>query len=406
MFKRYFPIFQHRPGIAYLDSAASSLKPQSVIDAVARYFTEYSANIARGVYAISEKATKHYERVRKISARFIGSDDPREIIFTRNTTESINLLARTLLEQFGAEDEIAVTEMEHHSNFVPWQQLAKQKGLRFVVIPFQPDGTLDPDAIKKHITKNTRIFACTHASNVFGTIHPLKDIIRVAREQSEQIITVVDAAQSAPHIPIDIKDMNCDFLAFSSHKLFGPTGAGVLWGKFPLLASLPPFLFGGEMIQTVTRDSTTFQDPPHRFEAGTPAIGEVIGMGAAIDFIQSIGFETIQQHEKEITQYAFSSLQKHFGNDITILGPEKNHQRVPLLAFTLKGVHPHDIAQILAEDDICIRSGSHCALPLHAALHLETPASARISFSLYTEKKDIDRCIKGLQKAQKIFSPQ
>ena len=404
MFKSSFPIFKHRPDLVYLDSVAMALKPRVVLDAVSAYYREYSANIARGVYDLSESATKEYERVREITARFIGAQNPQEIIFTRNTTESLNLIAYTLENRIDPGDEIAVTEMEHHANFVPWQQLARRRGAKFIVIPFDENGEINPETLRQYLTSKTKIFSFTHASNVLGTINPAKKFVRVAKSIHPDILTVIDGAQSTPHFRVDVTDIDCDFLAFSSHKIFGPTGAGVLYGKFDRLQALPPFLFGGEMIETVTKEKATFKDAPHRFEAGTPAIGETIGMGAAMEFIKSIGFPAIEKHEKEIAEYAQRTLKESFGDSLCILGPKDLSKRVPLFSFTLEGVHPHDIAQVLAEDSVCIRAGSHCAMPLHFALPLDSPASARISISLYTTKEDINACMRSLRKAQKIFT--
>lgn len=404
MIKSQFPIFQKIPNLIYLDSVASTLKPRSVVDAVSEYYTDYSANVSRGLYEISELATERYEYVRTIVARFLRASSPLEVLFTKSTTESLNLLAYTLTKGLHPEDEIAVTEMEHHANFVPWQQLAQEQSLKFTVIPFDKDGLINPETLKKYITPNTRIFSFTHASNVLGTINPAKDFVRVAKEINPDIITILDTAQSAPHIPIDVTNIGCDFLAFSSHKVFGPTGAGVLWGKYDQLKKLPPFLYGGEMVESVTREKTIFKDVPHRFEAGTPAIAEIIGMGSALEFIESIGFPRIQKHEEELTRYAFETLGTAFGKSLHILGPKDLTQRVPLISFTLDDIHPHDIAQILAEDNVCIRAGSHCAMPAHLALKIDSPASARIGISVYNTKEDIDTCITSLKKAFETFN--
>lgn len=403
MFKSFFPIFQNRPDLVYLDSVASTLKPQCVIDALTDYYTHYSANIARGLYATSEQATKEYENVREVVAHFIHALSPNEVIFTRNTTESLNLLAYTLTQKLKSGDEIVITEMEHHANFVPWQQLAKKYNLQLVIVPFNSEGVIDTETLKQYITPNTKIFSFTHASNVLATINPAKSFITLARQINPDIITIIDSAQSAPHIPIDVVDIDCDFLAFSSHKIFGPTGAGVLWGKQAQLEKLPPFLYGGEMVQSVTKEKTIFKESPYRFEAGTPAIAEVIGLGAALEFIQEIGFTKIQAHEETLSDYALKQLTDTFGNALHILGPQERIKRVPLFSFTLDALHPHDIAQILAKDDICIRAGSHCAMPLHRALPLDVTASARIGISLYTTTKDIDIFINRLQKILKKF---
>ena len=406
MFKSLFPLFTYHPNLVYLDSVASTLKPQSVLDALSDYYQKYSVNIARGIYPLSEKATLEYERVRKISAHFIGAENANEIVFTRNTTESLNLVAYGLESRINPGDEIAVTEMEHHANFVPWQQLAERRGAKFIVIPFDDNGEIAPETLRQYLTPKTKIFAFSHASNVLGTINPAKECVRIAKEINQDIITVIDGAQSTPHFRVDVTDISCDFFAFSSHKIFGPTGAGILWGKFDQLQTLPPFLFGGEMIDVVTKEKTTFQRPPHRFEAGTPAIGEVIGMGAAMEFIEHIGYAEITRYENTVAEYAFRALYSAFGDTLHIVGPRELEKRVPLFSFTLDGVHPHDIAQVLAEDSVCIRAGSHCAMPLHFSLPLDSPATARIGISIYTTKEDIDACIISLKKAKRVFTSQ
>lgn len=389
--------------MVYLDSTATSLKPDRVIQKILEYYQQYSANVFRGLYPLSERATSEFERVREITSAFIHASGPDEIVFTRNTSESLNLLAYTLCQTFPEDSEIAVTAMEHHSNFVPWQQKAIEKGFRFVSIPFDAQGCISPEILTQYITPKTRILACTHISNVLGTINPVQEISKIVKAINPNILVVVDAAQSAAHMPIQVQDLGCDFLAFSSHKMFGPTGVGVLWGKKDILNSLPPFLYGGEMVEAVYEEKTIFKAAPHKFEAGTPAIGEVIGFGAALEYIQSVGFETIHEIESSVTQYAGERLKEVFGDDIILFGPDIHTPRAPLFSFTLSAAHPHDIAQVLAEDDICIRAGSHCAMPLHTQLRLDSPASARASFSIYTEKKDIDALIVGLQKVVKIF---
>lgn len=400
-FRDDFPIFKKNPDLTYLDSAASALKPQCVLNAVNRYYTEYSSNISRGLYPFSEKATAEYERVRDIVAKFLNASSREEIVFTKNTTESLNLLAYTLFEKLDSQDEIAITAMEHHANFVPWVELARKRDTRLTIIPFEEDAPLNPKILKKYITPNTKIFSFVHASNVLGTINPARAIIAEVKQLNPNIITLIDAAQSVAHTPLNVQEMKCDFLAFSSHKTFGPTGAGVLWGRKERLNALPPFLYGGEMVESVSPEKTVFKDAPHRFEAGTPAIGEVIGMGAAIEYIQRIGFNAIQSYESDLAQYTLQKLTVTFGNAIRILGPHDD--RVPLFSFALDDIHPHDIAQILAEENICIRAGSHCAMPLHQSLHLDFPASARISLSIYNTKEDIDSCVEALKNALQTF---
>ncbi|MGB9883532.1 MAG: aminotransferase class V-fold PLP-dependent enzyme, partial [Microgenomates group bacterium] len=373
--KKDFPIFQNQPGLVYLDSTATSLKPKLVIEKINEYYQKYSANIFRGVYPLSEKATEEYEKTREKVASLINGQ-PQEIVFTRNTTESINLVAyslgRKIIEK---NDEIVTTILEHHSNFVPWQMLALETGAVFKVINLADDGRLNifykeksgVEKIKldKVITKKTKILALTYISNVLGTVNPIKEIVKEARKINPKIIIVVDAAQAAPHLKIDVKDLDCDFLAFSSHKMLGPTGVGVLWGRFELLKEMYPFNFGGEMISEVFVDRTIFKDPPHKFEAGTPSIAEVIGLGAAVDYLQSIGLNKIEDHEKKLVRYAYEKLKNEFGKNIKVLGEGNIKSRAGILAFDFFGIHPHDVASVLAESGVCIRSGHHCAQPLH-----------------------------------------
>jgi cysteine desulfurase/selenocysteine lyase len=402
--KKQFPVLEKEPGLVYLDSTATALKPQGVIDKISEYYSQYPVNVFRGVYPLSEKATEAFENVRKNTAQFINAPDPQEVIFTRNTTESLNLLAYSLTQSLEEGDEIAVTAMEHHSNFVPWQQLAQKHKLKFTVIPFNENGHLEIETLGKYISENTKIFALTHVSNVLGTINPVKDLIHEARRSNPNIVTVIDGAQAAPHMQIDIQDIGCDFYAFSAHKMFGPTGVGVLWGRASLLYDMEPFLYGGEMVQSVSIGTADFKEPPYKFEAGTPAIGEVIGFQGALDFIGSLGYEKIQKHEEELAIYTLEKLNDSFGNDIHILGPKNIKERCSLFSFTLSGVHPHDIAQILGEENVCVRAGSHCAMPLHKQLNFDCPASVRVSFSIYNTKEDVDKLVLGLKKAINTFN--
>lgn len=387
--KQDFPIFARkingRP-IVYLDSTATSLKPQAVIDKENEYYTQYTANIFRGIYTLSEEATAEYEAVRVKVAKFIGATKADEIIFTRNTTESINLVAAGIGKTLQIGDEVVTSVMEHHSNFVPWQQRAMRKGVSFRVWNGE-------DSLETIITRRTKVFAITAVSNVLGTINPIKEIVQKVKSINPQCLVVVDAAQAVPHMKVDVLDWGADFAAFSSHKMLGPTGVGVLWGKKEELEKLSPYQYGGEMITEVYVEKTLFKPPPYKFEAGTPNIAGVIGLGAAIDYLENLGMDAVRQHEKEITSYALASLKY-----LTIYGPE---ERCGVIAFTMKGVHAHDIAQVLDEDNICIRSGNHCAMPLHT--HLGIPATARISFYIYTTKEDIDSLVEGLEKVKKKF---
>lgn len=398
-----FLFFDHNPDTAYLDSAATSLKPRAVLAKTAEYYEQYGANVFRGIYAISEKATAEMEHVREIVANFISAADPSEVVFTRNTTESLNLLAYTLEKRVEEGDSVAVTAMEHHSNFVPWQQLAGRKGCSFAVVPVSDGGTIDPGTLASSITPRTKVFAFTHISNVLGSVNPAKELVAAAKKINPEIITVLDAAQSVAHIPIDVADIGCDFLAFSSHKAFGPTGAGVLWGKTEILESLPPFLFGGEMIESVSVAESRFKKPPYRFEAGTPAIGEIIGLGAALEYIRSVGFETIGASDRALVEYALGRLRETFSDRVTIWGGSDPQDHVSLISFSLADIHPHDIAQVLAESDVCVRAGSHCAMPLHSFLSIPGASSVRASFSLYNTTQDIDLMIEGIRKAEQIF---
>ena len=402
--RKSFPVYARESGLVYLDTAASSLVPAPVIEKLRECYEEYPVNVARGLYGLSERASEEFETAREKTARFLHAET-EEIVFTKNTTESFNLLARTILPQLPEGSEIAITAMEHHANFVPWQQLAKRHGVKFIVIPFEEDGTLSPETIAKHLSSKTKLLSFVHISNVFGCINPAKVIIEAARAVNPDIITVLDAAQSAAHMPINVRDLDCDFLAFSSHKCFGPTGAGVLCGKRNRLEALTPFLYGGLMIESVSDTESTFREIPYRFEAGTPAVGEVIGMGAAIDFIEAIDRQKLLQHEEHLTKYTWKQLQEVFGDRIRLLGPDpENHPHAGVISLTLDGIHPHDISQILAEENICVRAGAHCAMPLHRAVDIAYHSSLRASFSIYNDESDVDRFVEGLRKADELFS--
>lgn len=408
--KKDFPIFKIHPDLVYLDSTATSLKPQLVIEKIVDYYQNYSANIFRGVYQISERATSEYEKTREKIAQFINAQNKDEIVFVRNTTEAINLLAYSLGRKIIQQgDEILTTIMEHHSNFVPWQVLSSEIGAKLKIIDIDQEGYLDIYKNKKRgldlkniITKKTKIFSLTYVSNVLGTINPIKEIVKKAKKINPQIYIIVDAAQAAPHFKIDVGDLGVDFLAFSSHKMLGPTGVGVLYGKKDLLEDIYPFLYGGEMITEVYLDKTIFKSPPYKFEAGTPAIGEVIALKAAIDYLEKIGLDEINQHENVLNEYALKCLKDEFGNEIKIFGPKDLKDKKGIVAFSFLSFHPHDIAQILDEEKIAVRAGHHCAMPLHQ--RLKTPFSTRASFYLYNEKKDIDRLVLGLKKVKSVLS--
>jgi cysteine desulfurase/selenocysteine lyase len=396
-----FPILDRevKPGVplVYLDSTATSQKPLSVINAMDEFYRKSNANIHRGIHTLAEEATANYEAARQKIANFIGAASPRQIIFTRNATESINLVAyswgRRYLE---AQDVIILTEMEHHSNLVPWQMLAEECGVRLEFISVTEDGHLDLEEYKRLLEKQPRLVAFTHMSNVLGTITPAKDIIKLAHQAGA--ITLVDGAQSVPHFPVNVKELDVDFLAFSGHKMCGPTGIGVLYVRKELLEAMPPFLGGGDMIRRVHLRSFTPNELPHKFEAGTPAIAEAVGLGAAVDYLNKIGMDLIAEHEKEIVTYALERLEEVSG--VRVFGPPAE-DKGGVISFTLVGIHPHDIAQILDEDGIAIRAGHHCAMPLHDKLNI--PASARASFYLYNTLDEVDRLANSLYKVKKIF---
>lgn len=411
-----FPIFNNNKDLIYLDSAATSLKPQSVIDAVNEYNSSYSANVFRGLYPISEKATLAFEESRKKVSAFIGANRPEEIIFTKGTTESINLVAyawgRMNIERG---DEIVTTIMEHHSNFVPWQMLASENEASLKIIDIDHEGRLIfQDSKNKHtarmvnlseiITKRTKIVVIAHVSNVLGTINPVREITREVKRLNPRCLVLVDGSQAVPHMKVDVADLGCDFYAFSGHKMFGPTGVGVLWGKYELLDKMAPFQFGGSMIEKVTLSRTTFKTSPMKFEAGTPPIAEVIGLGASIDYLNNIGMEHVRNHEIELTAYALKHLNNL--NYLSIYGPEKAEYKAGVISFNFytsdkKLVHPHDVADVLSRDGICVRAGHHCAMPLHERLGVA--GSVRVSFHIYNSKEDVDKLIDSLNKTQTIF---
>jgi len=405
--KKNFPIFQKQPDLVYLDSTATSLKPKIVINKIKEYYEEYSANVFRGIYPMSEKATIEFEETREIVSKFINANKSEEIVFTRNATESLNLLAYSLGRKIVEPgDEIVTTIMEHHSNFVPWQVLAGEVGAIFKVIDIDEEGYLEfriqnSELLKQIITKKTKILALTYVSNVLGTINPIKEIISEFKRINPKIIVIVDAAQAVPHLKIDVHDLGADFIVFSSHKMLGPTAVGVLWGKERLLKEMYPFMYGGDMIDEVYIDRTTYKNPPHKFEAGTPAIGEIIALKEAVKFLDKIGMDNIQIHEKKITDFAINRLTNTFGQSIKIYGPKNIEDRGGIMSFTFDKFHPHDIAQILADDGICVRAGHHCAMPLHTRLNV--PATVRASFYLYNDERDVNKLIEGLKKVKEIL---
>lgn len=399
--RKDFPILNREihPGkqVVYLDSTASTQKPEVVLNAMDSYYRFNNANIHRGVYTLSEEATAMYENAREKVGKFINSPGKRNIVFTRNATESINLVAATWGRKYlNSGDLILLTEMEHHSNIVPWQMLAVEKGIRIEYIPVGEDGHLDMAAYGTLLSKGPKLVGFTQMSNVLGTITPANEITAQARAVGA--VVLIDGAQSVPHLPVDVQEIDADFLAFSAHKMCGPTGIGALYGKYVLLDEMPPFLGGGDMIKKVTFDGFTTSDVPAKFEAGTPAIAEAIGFGAAVDYLSAIGMENIADHEQEIVQYGLERMDEIAG--VTVVGPRKG--RGGVLAFTLQGIHPHDIAQLLDDEGISVRAGHHCAQPLHIKLGL--PATTRASFYLYNTKEEVDKLVIGLEKVKATFA--
>ncbi len=394
-----FPILGERPHgkpLVFLDSAASSQKPVQVIDAMDDYYRRYHANIHRGIYHISELATEAYEEARAKVARFIGSHCPAEAIFVRNATEGLNLVAYAWgRHHVGPGDVILTTEMEHHSNLVPWQILAQEKQARLRFVPITPDGRLDLTKLDE-LLAGAKIFAFTAVSNTLGTINPVRELCLRARAAGA--ITVIDACQAVPRMPVDVTDWQCDFMAFSSHKMLGPTGIGVLWGRKELLDSMPPFLAGGGMINVVTYESSTYADVPARFEAGTPAIAEAVGLSAAVDYLEAIGMERVHAYELKLARIALEKLSAL--PLVTIYGPSIEH-RTGVISLTVGDIHAHDLASILDREGICVRAGHHCNQPLMEKLGV--PATTRASFYIYNTEPEIDALIAGIDVAKRIF---
>jgi cysteine desulfurase/selenocysteine lyase len=408
--RRDFPILSrqvHGVPLVYLDSANTSQKPQVVLDAIDDYYRLHNANVARAVHTLGSEATTLFEAARDKVAAFINAPRREEIVFTKNISESLNLLAYSLsnattfpgAERFriGSGDNIVVTEMEHHSNLVPWQLLAQRTGAEFRYIPIDEDGRLVDSAIDERIDEHTKVVSFVHQSNALGTVNPVSRI--VARAKAVGAISIVDAAQSAPHRPLDVQALGADFVGFTGHKLYGPTGVGVLWGRYELLAALPPFMGGGEMIETVDMSGTTYAAPPHRFEAGTPMIAEAIGLGAAIDYLSAIGMSEVQAHEESLTAYGLQALNTVPG--LKVIGPNSPDDRGATISFTLKGIHPHDVSQLLDEQGIAVRAGHHCARPV--CVRYGIPATTRASFGIYTTSGEIDALIAGLARVQEMF---
>ncbi len=399
-YRKDFPILNqkvHGVPLVYLDNAATTQKPLSVIEAENKYYREYNANIHRGVHLLSQQATKAYEDARVKIQKFINAANSAEIIYTRGTTEGINLVAQTWgRKNVQAGDEILVSAMEHHSNIVPWQMLCEEKGAKLKVIPINDAGELLMDEFKKLVTSKTKLVAVTHVSNALGTINPIADIIQYAH--SKGVLVLIDGAQSIPHIKVDVQALDCDFYAFSGHKIYAPTGIGVLYGKYKLLDAMPPYQGGGDMIASVTFEKTTYAKLPNKFEAGTPHIAGVIGLGAALDYVSAIGVDRIAAHEHELLVYGTQALSKI--KEIRIIGTAA--MKAGVISFTLGEIHPHDIGTILDKQGVAIRAGHHCAQPVME--RFDIPATARASFGLYNVKEEIDVLVTAIQKTLEVFA--
>ncbi len=409
--RKDFPILSrevHGVPLVYLDSANTSQKPQVVLDALTDFYSRHNANVARAVHTLGSEATTAFETARDKVAAFINAPSRDEVVFTKNSSEALNLVAYSIsnasttpgAERFriGPGDEIVVTEMEHHSNIVPWQLLAQRTGASFRWIPIDDDGRLIEAAIDEVINPRTKVVAFVHQSNALGTINPVRRIADAARAVGA--LAVLDASQSAPHLPLDVQELGVDFVAFTGHKMYGPTGVGVLWGRYELLAELPPFLGGGEMIETVDLTGTTFAAPPHRFEAGTPMIAQAVGLGAAVDYLSALGMDSVRAREHELVAYALAGLSRVQG--LRIIGPDTALDRGATISFTLGGTHPHDVAQLLDERGIAVRAGHHCARPV--CVRYGIPATTRASFGVYTTTEEIDALVQGLDQIRSVFA--
>jgi len=395
--RRQFPILQKKIGnnpLCYLDSAATSQKPQCVIDAVVDFYMTKNANVNRGVHALSEEATVAHDAARETVRKFIGAKHAYEIIFTKNATEAINLVARSFGDTLKSGDRIALSILEHHSNMVPWMQLADTRGIGLDWLPMTDDGYIDVEATDVILKKGaTKLVAISGLSNVLGTLQPIEKIIDIAHKNGALVL--IDASQLAAHEVIDVQKLDCDFLAFSAHKTYGPTGIGVLFGKAEILKKIPPFLGGGDMIQTVTTQGFTPAELPRKFEAGTVAAADAAGLAAALNWMEAAGMKAIKQHEASLITHALSSLQKI--NGLQILGPTDPKKRIGCISFSIEGIHPHDLTDVIGKEGVCLRAGHHCTQPLHALLQI--PASTRLSVAAYNTVEDIDWCILSLQKA-------
>ena len=396
--KKDFPLLENSK-IAYLDSGATTQKPNKVIEKVEEFYKKYNANPHRGAYSLSVEATSYYEETRKKIAKFINSPSQEQIIFTKNATESLNLIAYSYgMENLKKDDEITISIMEHHSNLVPWQKVSKVTKSKLNYIYLDGNYELDNEQIKSKITSKTKIVGITHVSNVLGTINNVKEIIKYAHKKGA--IVVVDASQSIPHMKIDVQDLDADFLVFSGHKMLAPLGIGVLYGKKKLLNDMKPFLFGGDMIEYVYEEETTFAEVPTKFEAGTQNVEGAIGLKAAIEYLEDIGMENVEKIEKDILEYALEKLQEL--DFIEIYGPKNIEEHASVISFNIKGIHPHDVATVLNNNGVCIRSGNHCAQPLLRYMGIDS--TCRASFYIYNTKEDVDKLIEALYKTKEMFA--
>ncbi len=394
--RKDFPIFE--TGIAYLDSANTSQRPRQVTGAMMEYFEKYNSNIHRAAYRIAEEATVHYEATREKVRAFINAASTKEIIYTRGTTEAINLVAYSWGRQnIEAGDLIVLTILDHHSNIVPWQILAAEKDAQIEYVDIDDKGELRQDQFADLLKRGPKLVAFNLVSNAMGTINPAREMVAAASSAGATVL--VDGAQSTPHQPVDVRALGCDFYAFSGHKMLGPTGAGILYGRRELLEAIPPFMSGGDMIRTVSLEGTTYHELPWKFEAGTQAIGEVIGLGAAVDYLSGLGMDAVRAHELDITEYAYEALTDIDG--LTVYGPPPS-RRAGVISFSLQGIHPHDLATIADRDQVCLRAGHHCAMPLMTRLCV--PATARASFYIYTQREEVDRLVSSIKEAQRIFA--
>jgi cysteine desulfurase / selenocysteine lyase len=396
LIRRDFPIFERNPGLVFLDTAASAQKPTSVIDGVAEFYRTDYANVHRGVYRLSAASTDHYEKARETARRFLNAAHADEIVFVRGTTEAINLVADTWGAQFlKADDEVVLSELEHHSNIVPWQLLRDRIGFKILAAPIDATGGLDLAAFEKLLSPRTKLVALTHISNVTGHVVPVETVIRLAHGRGAKVL--LDGAQAVPRLPVDVQALDVDFYVFSGHKAYGPTGIGVLYGKGALLAEMPPWQGGGSMISTVTFERTTYLEPPHRFEAGTPDISGAIGLGFALDYIDGLGRAAIRDHEEALTGYAVDRLSALPG--VTVLGA--GQRQLGVLSFTIEGIHPHDVGTVLDQNNVAVRAGHHCAQPLMDRLGIA--GTTRASFGVYSEESDVDALVAAIKAAQEMF---